>query len=79
MTSREQIAEWFQRGQKDGKSYMAVVCDTFSWDDYPVYFSSKDSARLFKSYPGEMQKVMEIYDLSSSLADQLDTPRVMMA
>jgi hypothetical protein len=41
---------------------MIVVCDTFNYDDYPV-FTTTDSACLERyKNPGEMQRVMEVYD-----------------
>jgi hypothetical protein len=71
MTSVDGIKEWFERGVRDGKKYMLVLCDTFSWDDYPEYFDTVESARQRKNAPGEMQKYMESYDLAAPMRDQL--------
>ncbi len=71
--SREDIAKWFDRGVAEGKSHMAVVCDTFDWEDYPVYFSSGMDARAF--IPGSMQKLMEVYALHMPKTEQMNERR----
>jgi hypothetical protein len=68
-SSREDISIWFDRGVEQRKTHMAVVCDTFDWEDYPVYFNSTDEAKAWK--PGEMQKLMEVYALHLPKADQM--------
>jgi hypothetical protein len=64
------LKEWFDEGVKLGAAYMVVVCDTFDWEDYPVYCSSKERAESTISSPGSMQKVMEVYDLRADKAAQ---------
>lgn len=75
-TTKEDIGRWFARGVEDGARHMLVVCDTFDYDDYPVY--TKTDAECLAKYkaPGEMQKVMEVYDLGADMAEQLNTHRV---
>ncbi len=66
-TSMQQLQEWHQRGLDQKSNYMIIVCDTFSYEDYPVYVEgSADDAREKKEeYNKEsMQRVMEVYDLS---------------
>jgi hypothetical protein len=65
ITSVEQLREWFEEGQRDGHKFMLIICDTFDWTDYPVYTVSRDAAKDRAENPGEMQKVMEVYDLST--------------
>ena len=36
------IKEWFDTGQKLGATHMIVVCDTYDWDDFPVYVFPED-------------------------------------
>ena len=75
MTTKQDISEWFDQGAKTGATHMLVVCDTFDHDDYPVFAKSDaDCVALYK-YPGEMQRVMEVYDLKADKNAQLNTPR----
>ena len=74
MTTRENIREFLDRRQP-GHTHMLVVCDTFDWGDYPIF--TDDPAAAVEKYPQKnMQKVMEVYDLSIDLEDQLNGGRV---
>lgn len=66
MTSRETLEQWFNRGVERKATHMIVVCDTFSYDDYPVYVLDAGQLENAKSqYDGvNMQRIMETYDLS---------------
>ena len=35
--TRDEILAWFDRGAALGATHMIVVCDTFSYEDYPVF------------------------------------------
>lgn len=71
------IENWFDRGIKSKDKYLIVVCDTFEYEDYPVYAFDEDSCRekieYFKN--ADMSKVMEVYDLSKDKEWQLNQPR----
>lgn len=71
MTSKIQISDWFDEGVKNSKEFMIVVCDTFDWTDYPVYCMESDFKTVYESHKINMQKVMEVYDLSMDKNDQL--------
>lgn len=75
-TTKEDIRRWLQRCNKDGCSHMAVMCDTFDWSNYPVGTYSEKEARELYDKPGEMQKVIEVYDLSLDWDEQLSKHRV---
>ncbi len=74
MTTITEIREWLERGRvmKD-ISHMLVVCDTFDWEDYPVYVSREENIReKYSDYNGKnMQRVMEVYSYNRSIDDQL--------
>ena len=76
-TSRDTISEWIHRGIKDKQKWMIVVCDTFSYDDYPVYAKTTDEFWLkYEKYNGNnMQRIMESYDLTKKINEQLDMER----
>ena len=76
MTTREEIADWFDRGVKDGAAFMIVVCDTFDHEDYPVYASVASYPAVYDSHHGKnMQRIMEVYDLGMDKSTQLGERR----
>lgn len=77
MTSRADIKEWFERGIEEKATHMIVVCDTFDYDDYPVFVSAdQDAHTIVSEYNGKnMQSVMEVYNLSMDMEEQLQERR----
>ena len=73
--TREEISSWFDRGVIDNQKYMIIVCDTFDHDDYPCFFETLESAKTKAKNPGEMQRVMEIYDLTADKQKQIKMHR----
>lgn len=73
--SRQEISEWFDRGLKGKHSYMLVVCDTFDWDDYPVFTDTDDECLSKYDKPGDMQTVMEVYNLKDDKESQMNERR----
>lgn len=70
--SRQDISEWFDRGVAEGATHMLVVCDTYDWEDYPVYVRKEENAReKGKLYSVDMQSVMECYNLSLPKQEQM--------
>ena len=76
MTTQAEIGEWFDRGVEQGASHMLVVCDTFDYEDYPSFVDTVDEARKVFAKPGDMQRVMEVYNLSMDKETQLNQNRV---
>jgi hypothetical protein len=35
--TKQDIIGWLDRGKAQGATHVIVVCDTFDWDDYPVF------------------------------------------
>ena len=77
-TSKQDIQRWFEEGKRSNATHMVVVCDTFDWEDYPVYVMGEPVESVVAKYsdPNTMQKVMEVYNLSLDMQTQLDTNRV---
>ena len=71
MTSKVYISLWFDEGVEEGNTHMLVVCDTFSYEDYPVYVKKgEDVHDRVKYYDGRsMQRVMEVYVLDPKKKD----------
>jgi len=57
------LHNWFKEGVRRKADFMVVKCDTFDYEDYPVY-SSRKTVHKEVAEPGSMQRVMEVYDLS---------------
>lgn len=73
--TREDIRGWFERGVAQDATDMVIICDTFDYEDYPCYFEDAEQARIKASQPGSMQRVMETYDLTGDMKEQLDLHR----
>lgn len=73
-TTIDDLKRWFQEGVEQGATHMIVVCDTFDWEDFPVYVTPEEDVRKRVSEEGskEMQRVMEVYNLKKSMADQFE-------
>ena len=71
------ISEWFDKGKEQGHSHMLIVCDTFDYEDYPVYVGIDENVeKIYNQYNGpNMQRVMEVYKLSDDKEVQLNIQR----
>jgi|HubBroStandDraft_1064217.scaffolds.fasta_scaffold49483_4 hypothetical protein len=71
------LRQWFRDGVAIGATHMIVVCDTYDYEDYPVYVSAEENVHkksaAYSLRAGNMQKVMEVYKLSMDMEDQLDS------
>ena len=72
-TTREVIKGWLERAKEQKATHLIVVCDTFDHEDYPVFVLPDQDARVrYEEYNGKnMQRVMEVYNLSKPLDEQL--------
>ena len=75
--SRDDIRGWLMQGKLQGATHMIVACDTFDWTDYPVYVQPNERAedRVRDFDEKNMQRVMEVYDLSMPFHTQLQEYR----
>jgi len=73
--SKQQIRQWFKEGKNAGYDFMIVCCDTFDWEDFPVY--TKRGIEGFKTeYKRVMSnRIMEVYDLNMDLEMQMGERR----
>ena len=76
-TTKDDIRAWFQSGLRQEATHLIVVCDTFEWYDYPVYvLPGQDIKEKESEYDGKnMQKVMEVYNLSMDMEEQINGDR----
>lgn len=74
--TRQEISGWFDQGVKDGREFMIIVCDTFDYEDYPVYSSRGRLAEEMRNHDGKnMQRIMEVYDLKKPKEAQMNATR----
>jgi hypothetical protein len=74
MTTVSDIRNWLYAGKDKGNTHMIVVCDTFDYEDYPVYVKEGENiAEYVAKYQNyeQMSRVMEIYNYSMDLDEQL--------
>lgn len=75
-TSVETLSRWFDEGVKEDAAYMIVVCDTYDYEDYPVFFKGTGiEAEVARRNSESMQRVMEVYNLSKNKEEQLSEDR----
>lgn len=75
MAYLEQIQRWIENAPNNS-THLIVVCDTFNYEDYPVY--SNNPQKTINEYNLKpMQKVRELYSLKGKtpIADQLKKDR----
>jgi hypothetical protein len=72
-TTKQDIENWFNLALKDKATHMIVVCDTFEYEDYPVFvYPDEDVSQVVKKYDGRnMQRVMELYSMKLDKASQI--------
>lgn len=77
MTTRQEIASWYDEGVSQGATHMAVFCDTFDNDDYPVYVRpGEDPHEVVDRTEGQpMTRLMEVYWLGGDKVSQLSASR----
>lgn len=75
-TSKNEIGDWFDVGKSLGKDFMIIACDTFEYEDYPIYCTKDEVRPKYNSHNGQnMQTVMEVYDLNMDKNVQLKMQR----
>jgi hypothetical protein len=77
VASKEDIKRFFKRFNKNIHSHMLVVCDTYDYDDYPVFvLKTENVLKLIGKYNEKsMQKVIEVYSGDIDFEKQLHEER----
>ena len=75
MTTKEDIRRWLENAKSHDCTHVIVVCDTFEYEDYPIFVHNKeDLQEQIKAHNNvNMQEIMEIYDLSTDIEKQLES------
>ena len=72
------IQRWLNRlDGDDSYSHMLVICDTYNYDHYPKFVKKdEDVLNVIEDYQNkEMQRVMEVYNLSMDIPTQIYADR----
>lgn len=61
----QDVNDWKNTAKELGATHIISVCDTFDWDDYPVYIMPDDKLdEKIKYYENaSMQKINEIIEI----------------
>ena len=71
-----EIRRMVKNGINKGYSHVIIVCDTFDYEDYPVYVKKdEDIHSIISKYNKNMQKIMEIYNYDMDIEKQLNENR----
>jgi hypothetical protein len=75
--TRKDIDRWFEAGLLSNATHMIVVCDTYDYDNYPVYVQKgEDVVEKANEYRKKsMQLIEEVYNLSMNKEGQLNEGR----
>lgn len=60
------IRGWLEEAQAEGATHLLIVCDDFSYEDYPVQVMPHEDVHEREAHYREssMQRVMEVYSLT---------------
>ena len=75
--TKQDIRDWLERAKAKGATHLIVACDTFDWDDYPVFvMPNEDARKKAEEHNGpNMTKLMEVYKLDMDWDQQLNQHR----
>lgn len=61
----EDVERWKKTARQQKARYVISVCDTFDYDDYPVYVGpEEDLEKIKKKYNGvNMQRINEVIEI----------------
>jgi hypothetical protein len=64
--TKKEFNEWIKRGRSNGATHMISVCDTFDFEDYPVYVMPTEKLDDIKQkYDNvNMQRINEIIEIN---------------
>ena len=75
-TTMKDIEGWLERGKEVEATHMLVICDSFSYEDYPVYVTADQDVHKIieeKCKSDNMQRLMECYSYAHDLEKKLKT------
>lgn len=59
--TRQDVNRWIEIAKKNKHKYILSVCDTWDYDDYPVFFDNLETLKeKYDKYTTNMQKINEV-------------------
>jgi hypothetical protein len=79
VTTREELSQWLDEMYSNKEyTHMIVFCDTFDYEDYPVFVSKdEDLHGTIKAHESDFNRVMEVYSAKHPKSEQLMQRRVL--
>jgi hypothetical protein len=75
--TRQDIEDWWDEGFRNGATHLIVVCDTYDYDDYPIWvLLDEDVGEIVnrvRSRP--LARIMEVYSYALDREYQLNEHR----
>lgn len=76
-TTKNEVREWLERGIERSSTHVIIAVDTWDHEDYPVFVSRDESVyEKINSYDNKQNRIMEVYNLSIDIDEQLNQYRV---
>ncbi len=78
VVSEKIIRHWLLKGKASGCTHMIVVCDTWEYEDFPIYVSEDEDVREVEAKyddDNHMLRVMEVYSFNHDIEAQLRETR----
>jgi hypothetical protein len=72
--NKEELSQYVEIWKESNRRFMIIVCDTFDYEDYPVFCDEEKCLEKVEN-PGEMQKIMEVYDNQLDIDSQINEYR----
>lgn len=71
--TKSEISQWLKEMRKIGATHMVVKCDTFDWEDYPIFVMPDEDVREIANKKGD--QLMEVYSANYTDDEQLSERR----
>ena len=64
--TKQEVDRWIEIGKKKGATHIISVCDTFDYEDYPVFVMPNENIEEEKKKYNRvnMQKINEVIELT---------------
>lgn len=74
--TRHDVNRWISTAKEEGAKYILSVCDTFDFDDYPVYCNNlKELKDAIPFYNGpNMQRINEVIEINGDKVLENQSP-----
>lgn len=69
--SRQDVNRWIETAKNNGATHIISVCDTYDYDDYPVYVMPDETVQeRRKNYDGkDMKRINEVIQIRDANGD----------